>query len=143
MIGSYKGFYRYNSSRVRKLIGYELTYFNIVIDFCNGKEFTGTVLDDEKTGGMKEQGLINGKLEGSKITFEKYMPRHYTVDFKNNHQEELNDIHPTIMYYGSATKNFGYKGTWKIPTSYKVLWGTITLKSNIGSGTWEMQKQNQ
>jgi hypothetical protein len=47
------------------------------------------------------------------------------------------------MYYGRATKNFGYKGTWKIPTSCKILWGIITLKSNIGSGTWQMQKQNQ
>ncbi len=142
MIGIYNGYYRYNNSRVRKSLGYDKTFFKIVIDFSSGSEFSGTVLDDVESAGMKELGQIRGKLEDGRISFEKYMPRHYTLDLTNNRQEEHNDIHPTIMYYGKTAGEHKFEGNWKIPTSYKILWGRISLKTNIGSGTWKMQKEN-
>jgi hypothetical protein len=71
MIGNWKGSYKYGNEKVQKIIGHNETEFEIVIDKFDGESFSGNVKDDEATGGMKETGLIVGRIENDTIYFEK------------------------------------------------------------------------
>ena len=79
MLGNWKGYYRFDNERILKVIGYNETEFEIVIDKFDGKEFFGKVNDDEKTGGMKDTSEIIGRLENNVVYFKKLMPRNCSI----------------------------------------------------------------
>ncbi len=140
MLGNWKGFYKYDNDKIQKIIGYEETGFEIIIDKFDGKNFTGKVTDDERTGGMKETGQVVGRIERDKIYFEKIMPKNYQINPVNGDRKYTEKSHPTIYYFGKVSNERNkFEGNWKFKKRLGLLFYLIPIIYSPGKGTWKME----
>ena len=139
MLGNWKGYYRFDNERIQKVIGYNETEFEIVIDKFDGKEFFGKVNDDEKTGGMQDTGEIIGRLENNEVYFKKLMPRNCSIAL-NGERVYSEKKHPTL-YYSGLLSDDGKKieGKWKFKRQLGFIFYIIPIIYNPGNGTWRME----
>jgi len=56
MTGTWLGYYKYDNLKIQKAFGFEKTFFTINIVSFDKKNFTRTVIDDTKSGGMEGTG---------------------------------------------------------------------------------------
>ncbi|MDI9256756.1 MULTISPECIES: hypothetical protein [Flavobacterium] len=140
MLGNWKGSYCYENDRIRKIIGYDQTEFEIVIEEFDGKTFSGKVTDDEKSGGMKETGKIIGRIENDEIYFEKSMPKNCQIININGDRKYSEKSHPIIYYSGKFSDNGnGFEGNWKFKKRLGFLFYVIPIIYSPGKGTWKME----
>lgn len=142
MKGTWKGFYTYKDERVRRLIGFEKTFFEIKIDEFDGVNFSGTVQDDADSGGMEDAGTIEGKIENNRVSFVKRMPRRQIV-FSDGEQEIREENHPDIYYSGIFdTQLSKIQGKWhfKKEIIFVFLWWSFPVFYKGGKGSWEMEQ---
>src|SRR5688500_19484968 len=104
MIGTWKGYYKYDNKKAQKILGSDLTYFTIVINSFIGNKFIGTVKDEELSGGMEDEGQIIGEIENTKVSFKKLMPRTALV-YKDGSRKYFKKKHPPIYYTGMIALN--------------------------------------
>ena len=143
MLGIWKGFYKYDNDKIQKIIGYDKTEFEIVIDKFDGENFSGEVNDDQSTGGMKETGQIFGRIENRKIYFEKLMPKDCQIS-ENGDRKYSEKNHPKIYYSGKLSNEKNkFEGNWKFKRRIGLLFFVIPIIYSPGNGTWEMEhKEN-
>ena len=138
MLGNWKGYYNFENERIQKLIGFEKTNFEILIENYDGINFSGIVNDDVKTGGMEETGKIIGKIENTNISFEKLMPKHNQIN-SNGDRKNVEGKHPTLYYFGTLSENkTEIIGTWKFKKRIGFLFGIIPIYFRPGNGSWKM-----
>lgn len=143
MIGTWLGYYKFDSERGQKLIGFDKTNFTLIINSFDGKNFRGTVNDDIETGGMKETGNIIGHINNENIFFKKFMPK-LTVFYNDGTRETLDKKHLTLYYYGRISKDKKqYIGYWKFKVTIIFLYGFFPLPYRPGRGTWSMTLSNE
>ena len=141
MVGTWKGYYKYDNEKIQKSIGFEKTYFTIVIHSFNGKTFSGIVLDDLTTGGMEGEGKIIGTIENDKVTFKKLMKKTSLIS-TNGTKKYLEKTHPAIYYTGTITPDqLHMEGHWKFKTQIMFLFGIIPLPVKFCPGFWSMNLQ--
>lgn len=139
MLGSWKGFYKYENEKIQKIIGYEKTEFEINIDDFDGLNFSGKVNDDLKTGGMQETGKIVGKITNSKVSFEKSMPKNSLIINTKGDRKQTERKHPTIYYCGTLSSDkTEITGIWYFKRKLGFLFGFIPIIFRPGKGTWKM-----
>lgn len=136
MIGKYKGYYAYDSQKMRSIIKHEVTFFFVEITEFHDGQFRGFVEDDIFTGGAPGKGIIHGKKNGNEIMFVKEMPR---ACFVANGEKRIYDRkHPKIRYKGTMTDG-KMGGVWKIKFNV-FMTGLIILVGAKTTGTWQMEK---
>lgn len=139
MIETWHGYYKYNNQKIQKAVGFDKTYFTITTTSSDGKIFHGTVVDDIKTGGMEGIGKIIGTIDGSSITFEKYMPKKSTI-YPNGEHKYSDEKHPTIYYKGIISEDrLEATGKWKFKITIVFLFGIIPIPYRPAKGTWSMK----
>lgn len=138
MLGKWKGYYTFENERIQKIVGFEKTYFEIVIKQFDGINFDGIVNDDIKFGGMKETGKITGKIIKNVISFKKLMPKKNQIN-SIGIRKKLEGKHPTLYYYGTLSENkTEIIGTWKFKRRLSFLFVIIPIIFRPGNGTWKM-----
>ncbi|MBL7733147.1 MAG: hypothetical protein JNM88_18390 [Chitinophagaceae bacterium] len=141
MKGTWIGFYKYDRERAQKTIGFEKTFFTLIIHAFDGKKFEGSVTDDTESGGMEGEGKIAGQIINNTVTFQKHMPR-ATFLFKDGSRKITNRKHPTIYYSGTLSQDGReISGSWKIKTQIAFLFGIIPFPYNPHGGCWSMKLQ--
>lgn len=138
-IGTWVGFYQFDSETMLKRNGFERTGFTIEILTIIKDEFAGRVQDDLATGGMNGIGTITGKISGNSITFVKLMPKMLVIH-PDGHHEERNKPHQPLYYSGIfAADSKTISGEWhfKTPFLMKMFLSVIGMGS-ANSGTWTM-----
>jgi hypothetical protein len=139
MLGTWKGYYKYNNQAIQKSAGLDRTYFTIHIHSFDGKKFEGSVTDDADSGGMEGEGKIIGQIEDTTVSCRKYMPKN-TYIFKDGTKKVFDGKHPTIYYSGTISDNGNkMEGRWKIKRQFIFLFGFIPFPIKAGGGTWSMQ----
>ena len=140
MIGSWKGYYKYDNQTAQKVMGAELTHFTVVIHSFDGKFFEGTIRDDLSSGGMEGEGQIIGKIENCTVTFKKIMPKS-TYVYKDGTRKTLDKRHPAIYYTGTIARNkMSMEGNWKMKYQIVFLLGLIPFPVKPSPGTWNMSR---
>ena len=139
MIGSWKGYYKFDNERTQKVIGFEKTYFTIEIESYEGVNFQGKVNDDVSTGGMEETGDVIGKVYNNKIQFKKLMPKNCQI-YENGDRETTDQKHPTLYYEGTFSNDkTEIRGKWFFKRKIVFLYGIVPIIFHQGKGTWSMK----
>jgi hypothetical protein len=135
--GKWTGHYKYDRKSVEELRGIDQTGFEIEIVSTNNEFFTGTVRDDQKTGGTEGIGEINGKVTGSRIEFIKQMPV-LTVLVQKGTRKTYNKKHPPIYYTGTLSDDRKtVSGQWRI--NFGFIWvGILPVPMMPMKGSWTM-----
>lgn len=142
MKGTWKGSYRFDNAAVQKAVGFKQTSFTINVDSFDGKHFQGTVQDDVQTGGMEEEGIIEGMIENGEIRFQKRMPRQRLIDLQGKHSS-TDKKHPVLYYSGSIDEATAeIRGVWKFRYKLGFLFWIIPVPYRPAKGTWRMQKES-
>ena len=138
MLGTWVGNYRFNNDTHQKLIGFEKTFFEIIITASDGRKFSGTVQDDLSTGGTEGKGIIEGEINGSRVTFIKKMPVLTFLNPKTGKRITRRKSHSLIMYLGTLSEDKkSISGDWKFKN--RIYWyGLFPIITSKSSGTWEM-----
>lgn len=140
MTGKWLGFYQYNHQEAQRLNGFERTFFIINIQSFDGENFKGTVQDDVDTGGMKEEGIVEGYVEGNNVFFIKLMPVHGVLNNGSQRLIKKKEKHPTLYYTGTFSNDKKeLTGQWKFRYSIFLLWGFIPVPYRPGKGEWGMK----
>ncbi|MES2543980.1 MAG: hypothetical protein V4548_03780 [Bacteroidota bacterium] len=143
MIGTWKGYYKYDNERIQKAIGFDKTNFTITIDSFDGINFQGKVNDDLTTGGMKETGDIYGKFKDGEISFKKLMPKASLIMDLEGTRKNPNKKHKPLYYCGTFSKDKNeFNGSWKFKYTIGFLFGIIPIPYRPGNGTWQMKLKN-
>ena len=138
MIGTWTGYYKYNKEAAQKAMGFDRTFFTIVIHSFDGKKFEGTVTDDTATGGMEGQGIISGEIDNRNVSFRKFMPKQ-TYVLKDGSRKVFDSKHPAIYYSGTVSDNGNnMRGHWKIKAQVLLVFGFIPFPFKPQHGTWSM-----
>ena len=138
MIGQWNGHYKFESEKIQKIRGFEMTKFEIIIQKFDGINFEGIVNDDIETGGMAETGKIIGNVENSIVSFEKFMPKRNVLNLKGG-RKEIEGAHPILYYSGILSKNKSeIIGTWEFRKQISFLFGFIPIRYRPGKGSWKM-----
>jgi hypothetical protein len=141
MIGTWKGYYKYDDKAVQKSVGTDLTNFTIVIHSFDGRNFEGSVKDDVSSGGMEAEGQIIGEVENDIVTFRKLMPKS-TFLYKDGTRKNVDKKHPTIYYTGMISSDkLHVDGKWKIKRQIMFLFGLVPFPVKPSPGTWSMRLQ--
>lgn len=139
MLGCWLGFYVYQNEQIQKIVGFEKTHFEIVIDQFDGVNFSGFVLDDKNSGGMDGTGKIIGRRSGNLVFFEKHMPENSQIINIHGERKNMDFKHPIIYYSGKFLENkCEISGSWKFKRKLEFLFGFIPLYYRPGQGTWKM-----
>ncbi len=136
MIGTWKGFYKYDKQSIHDRIGVDKTNFTIIIDYFENDCFKGKVEDDIFTKGTPGIGRSEGNINGDKIKFIKRMPIKSALT-KNGELKTFNEKHSPIYYEGTFTNDRkSIKGTWKIKFQLSMIgFLVLFLPTN---GNWQM-----
>jgi hypothetical protein len=138
MNGKYRGFYRYDNTRVQTSIGFDKTYFRIDITKDLENEFNGTVEDDLSSGGTPGIGRVVGKCQEGVISFIKQMPIASAITVTGE-KKTFNARHPKIHYEGIELEPGRFQGTWRIKFGF-IFIGLIPVPVSRMSGKWEMTR---
>ena len=140
MIGKWQGFYKHTSKSIPKEYRNKFIIFNIEIKEQTDKHFYGTVCDEEQNGGMQGEGIIEGQLNDSQITFVKKMPTE-TILMPDGKIKVTKRKHKDIIYQGEFDEaEQQYKGTWKIKLGISWI-GILPILVGSNKGVWQMKKQ--
>jgi hypothetical protein len=144
MLGNWNGFYKYRNEKIQKIVGFEKTDFEIIIDKFDGVNFSGKVKDDEKTGGMNESGEIVGKILNNKISFEKSMPKNSQIINTKGERKITDKKHPIIYYCGTLSEDkTEIIGNWKFKRKLGFILGFIPVIFRPGNGSWKMSLKTE
>ena len=139
--GKWIGYYKYNDKKFQYLVGFEQTNFEIEIQSVNRNRFEGIVQDDLSTGGMKDAGIIKGKIINNKMKFVKQMPVMYGIYSNGKGKYFPDKKHPKIYYQGMISDDKKtIKGNWGFRNSESFITRFLGTKS-LGDGTFEMKLQ--
>lgn len=136
-IGVYQGHYQYEGKRLPAFLQDRQTKFEIRIGQVNEGKFSGTVREDEKSGGMPDQGTVRGEIAGEKINFTKQMPR-LAMFVGKDKIKMFRQPHPPIYYQGEKKGEGHYAGTWQLKVRFRI-WGMIRIPLGSSRGIWEMK----
>jgi hypothetical protein len=141
MRGAWKGTYTYGMPDQYKDEWLQKVGFMIRITDVQGQNFTGTVEDDQETGGTPGTGKITGRFTERQIWFDKDMPIYAYIDEKGEHVRDSGKKHPTIAYEGqfSGGKLF-CGGTWRFKKKRLIWRGIIPHWVSGGTGRFSMEK---
>ena len=136
--GKWIGFYTYDNG-YGELTKLEPVPFTIVIKKAFD-HFVGRVTEDEDFGGIDDEILVKGRLNGTEIEFTKY----YTLEHIVNERGETDSFeseNPTIVHYeGEYFENeLKFKGKWEIG-QLKEIDDEILIEDN-NFGVWEMWRE--
>jgi hypothetical protein len=138
MKGKWSGKYTYDNPRLQRKLGCNSTFFEISIDYFDGKRFTGTICDDQETGGIPGTGRIRGKISGDQIRFVKLMPVLTCIQRDGTIQHYENKKHFPVHYSGKFDlKTRTITGSWKVGPGIRFL-GFTALMPQKTTGKWEM-----
>jgi hypothetical protein len=141
MIGTWKGYYKYDYKAAQKIVGADVTNFTLVIHSFDGKNFEGTVKDDLSSGGMEGEGRIIGEVENNVATFRKLMPKS-TYAYKDGTRRNIDKKHPTVYYTGIISPDkLHVEGKLKIKWQIMFLFGLVPFPVKPYPGTWSMTLQ--
>jgi hypothetical protein len=133
--GHWIGFYKYDKgySELTKL---ESVPFRVIIQ-KQWDNFVGRVTEEEEYGGIDDEIIIKGQLNGDKIEFTKYYTQEHVV-FENNETFSFDSDNPTMVHYEGIydTNESKFKGHWTIG-QLKETEGEVLIEDN-NTGTWEM-----
>ncbi|MBK7851307.1 MAG: hypothetical protein IPJ66_09315 [Bacteroidetes bacterium] len=142
MIGKWKGSYRYNSKRVKEILGVDKTNFAISIDTFENNHFKGSVEDDLTMKGTPGIGEIEGTISGEKLSFVKRMPIKAVIALNNDTKTygmhtNPEKKHKPIYYEGTFSHDKkSAEGVWKMKMGFSIFGNFITLLTQ--NGTWNM-----
>jgi hypothetical protein len=140
ILGKWEGSYKYSHAQIQKIIGFDKTNFTIVVDSCEGGNFSGIVNDDALTGGMTGIGKITGKVIGTEISFQKQMPHNSIILNSNGDRKRTEQKHPILYYTGTITTDMtSMSGTWKFKRKFGFVFGFIPFYYRPAKGTWKMK----
>lgn len=141
MLGTWKGTYTYSIPDELKDDRLKEVGFTIQITSVQGSTFTGTVEDDQNTGGTPGVGKITGRFTDYTVQFDKEMPVYSHLDKNGNHIQDSSRKHPTIVYKGEFGGAKQYcLGTWHFKKKVLVWRGIIPVWASGGSGRFSMSK---
>lgn len=141
MTGTWLGYYQYDNADLQKAMGFDKTYFTIVIKSFDGNHFNGIVNDDIKTGGMEGTGEIVGEIRQGNVYFKKFMPGESLL-YPNGELKYSDRKHPTLYYTGVVSKDKKeISGVWKFKIKIEFLFGFIPIPYRSAKGTWSMALQ--
>ncbi|KRB54572.1 hypothetical protein [Flavobacterium sp. Root186] len=140
MIENWKGYYKFDNEKIQNAMGFEKTFFTIVIESSEGINFQGKVNDDVSTGGMQETGIVIGKVNKNTIQFKKLMPKNVIIH-ENGYRETVDKKHPTLYYRGTFSEDkTEISGEWFFKRKIVFLFGVVPILFRPGKGTWSMKK---
>lgn len=132
--GYWIGFYTYDKgySEFMKL---QSVPFRVTIK-KGWDHFVGRMIEEEDYGGIDDEILIKGRLNGDKIEFTKYYTQEHVV-FENDEYFSFDSDHPTVVHYeGTYDSNESkFKGRWEIGRLKET--DDVLVEDN-NTGTWEM-----
>ena len=132
MRGTWHGKYSYNYNGNSTVTNFEIE----IIEF-DGFNFSGTVEDDEQTGGTPGKGVITGTLKNGIVSFKKQMPI-LAVISKNGRRDTFPKKHVPIYYTGRLTTKSDVNGEWVIKR--KLILNKFIIALGTGAkGKWEMK----
>ena len=137
MTGKWVGTYKYSTT---KDFDYNAVtvQFTIHIDHFDGKNFSGTIRDEDHEFGTKGEGTVEGRIENDHIHFVKKMPIATMRTTEGNRIEFPKKKHRPIYYSGKLNAENDYSGKWKI---IKFIHFGFPLYISFGNkGTWELRK---
>lgn len=141
MTGTWLGYYKYDNANHQKAMGFDKTFFTIVIKTFDGKHFKGIVTDDVKSGGMEGTGEIVGETKEENIYFKKLMPRESLL-YPNGEIKYSDRKHSPLYYTGVISKDKKeISGIWKFKIKIAFLFGFVPIPYRPGKGTWSMSLQ--
>lgn len=141
MIGTWLGYYKFDSPRAQKIRSHDQTNFTLTVHTFDGRNFKGAVKDDVNSGGMKETGQIIGEVDGMNISFRKLMPVRVFI-YPDGERKSENKKHPTLYYTGTFSDDKKeVKGLWKFKLHLVFIFGFIPIIYRPGKGTWSMTLQ--
>lgn len=125
------------SKRIPEEIRKQETNFKIEIKKFDGVWFSGTIEDDQASGGMKGIGKIDGHIKNGVVYFVKEMPIQ-SVYMPDGSKIEEDKPHRKFYYSGTILDNT-VEGVWK----FKFGIGKVNNRLGIfprSRGTWKMKK---
>ncbi|MGV0924541.1 hypothetical protein [Empedobacter tilapiae] len=138
-IKTYNGYFTFDKKEYNHLRGYLNTYFELSIKEINNDKFSGTIIEDSKTGGIEGVGTVEGYIHQNNIYFIKRMPYLAVLTSVNKIKTYRNKKHPEILYQGSFDNvNNVIKGIWK--TKFTIIWfGVLPIPFFPSKGSWQME----
>lgn len=137
--GIYIGHYEYVGKRLPASMLELRTRFKIDITESREGSFSGTVTDDEKSGGMPGLGSVQGEAAGDGISFVKQMPRMGMMT-RDGKMKMFKQKHSPIYYQGRNRGKGQFAGTWNMKLRFR-LFGLIPIPLGTTEGSWEMAKE--
>ena len=100
------------------------------------EHFVGRIFEEEASGGIDDEILIKGKLNGDRIEFTKYYSQEHVV-FEDDQSFSFDSDFPTIVHYEGVydREESKFKGRWEIARLKEI---DDTFIEDNNSGTWEM-----
>lgn len=133
--GHWIGFYNYDKG-YPDLTKLESVPFQVTIK-KEWDNFVGRLVEEEEYGGIDDEILIKGQLNGDKIEFIKYYTQEHVV-YENNESFSFDSDNPTIVHYEGVydINELKFKGRWTIG-QLKEAEDDLLIEDN-NTGTWEM-----
>ncbi|HMV08410.1 MAG TPA: hypothetical protein PKL56_05910 [Cyclobacteriaceae bacterium] len=133
--GHWIGFYNYDKG-YSDLMKSESVPFRVTIK-KEWDNFVGRLTEEEDYGGIDDEILIKGQLNGDKIEFTKYYTQEHVV-YENNESFSFDSDNPTVVHHEGVydSKNSKFKGRWEIRQLKEIEDGVLAADNN--SGLWEM-----
>lgn len=141
MLGVWRGTYTYDIPEQYKAKMFQKVGFTIRITDVQGQNFSGTVENDQETGGTPGTGEVKGYFTERQISFDKNMPVYAGIDMDGKQVRDTAKRHPTIAYEGSfGESKQSCTGTWRFKKK-KLIWrGIIPSWVSGWTGQFSMKK---
>lgn len=138
-IKTYKGYFTFDKKEYNNIRGHLNTCFELSIKEINNDKFSGTIIEDSKTGGIEGEGFIEGYISDNNIYFIKKMPYLTILASVNKTKMYQNKKHPEILYQASFDSvNNLIRGIWK--TKFKIIWfGVFPIPFFPSKGSWQIE----
>src|SRR5690349_9039891 len=94
--GHWIGFYTY-ATGYSDLMKVESVPFRVTVK-KGWDNFVGRIIEEEEYGGIDDEILIKGQLNGDRIEFTKYYTQEHIVD-ENNESFSFDSDNPTVVHY--------------------------------------------
>ena len=115
------------------------TEFTLIIENYDNSKVSGSIYDNNETGGTKGVGNISGVVKGNKIKFIKRMPIKTAILTDGTRIEEEKP-HRKIYYKGVINSTNDYiEGTWKFKRGIGLINRKIVFYPGT-NGKWNMKR---
>ncbi len=135
MSGHWIGFYTYGH-KYPELYKFITVPFNAWLE-KGFKKFVGKISEEVEFGGIDDEAVIRGEINGDEIEFTKYYTQEHIGDYDGGTQS-FESENPTIVYYKGKYfyEEAKFKGDWMIPSLREEDDGVF--HEDNSSGKWEM-----